>query len=272
MEETGVKLAIDSFTKWTLPQIKSYLGKCIEILDDYPDNGTAVNELHVSMDNIRTLEAEEAVEREQEEDDDDEYAFYILTSSAMIENDDEESKRTLESFLSKRATKNSKRGLLVVPNFSSPIKQTPLQKQIFTVYEYLKSFFAKALRPPGELVFHESVYYDRDVRYIKAFRFDQRATLRSALLDHKMYLDCTCAVDDMFDIGFAFKIFQEAGTQVNVYDWYVAFGSILNVQGGMKEGEVFARFARSVSELEFLGLLRWGGGKRSDFCHKLVHW
>lgn len=130
--------------------------------------------------------------------------------------DEDESKKTLESFLSKRATKNSKRGLLVGPLFSRG-KQTPMQKQISAIYEYLTKFFTTALRPPGELVLTETVYYDKDLRFIKAFRFDQRATLRTALLTHKFYLDCECAAETgMFDIGYAFKIFNEAGTQVNV--------------------------------------------------------
>jgi hypothetical protein len=133
--------------------------------------------------------------------------------------DDDESKKTLESFLSKRGTKNSKRGLLVVPNFSgSPVKQTEMEKQITAVYEYLKAFFTTALRPPGEFIFSETIYYDKDLRFIKAFRFDQRATLRTALLSHKFYLDCECAAETgMFDIGYAFKIFNEGGTQLNVF-------------------------------------------------------
>ena len=130
--------------------------------------------------------------------------------------DDDKSKKTLESFLSKRATKNSTRGLLVV-GLSTRGKKTEMEKQIYAVHEYLLKFFERALGPPGELVFSESVYYDKDLRFIKAFRFDQRATLRTALLSHKFYLDCDCAAETgMFDIGYAFKIFNEAGTQVNV--------------------------------------------------------
>jgi hypothetical protein len=45
-----------------LAQIKVYLGKCTEILDDYPDNGETADQLDVYMGHIRSIEAKEAAE------------------------------------------------------------------------------------------------------------------------------------------------------------------------------------------------------------------
>jgi hypothetical protein len=72
MEEAGVRLAINSFEKWTMPQIKLYIGKCIEILADYNDDGETVDQLHSFMDNIRSLEASEAAKRAEDDDGDEE--------------------------------------------------------------------------------------------------------------------------------------------------------------------------------------------------------
>lgn len=96
-------------------------------------------------------------------------------------------------------------------------RQTQAEKKILQVCDSVKAFFRSALRPPEDFVLYELVYYTNRQRYIKAFRFDQRATLKNAFLRHQDVLPCACPDSEMFDVGYAYRIFCEAGTQVNVW-------------------------------------------------------
>ena len=76
-DEIGIKLAMVSFPKWTSAQKGAYLGKCVDILADYPD--AAVNEAFVGFMNEITalleIDQEEILSEEDEQmDEQDEYA------------------------------------------------------------------------------------------------------------------------------------------------------------------------------------------------------
>ncbi|KAL3901268.1 MAG: hypothetical protein SGCHY_000725 [Lobulomycetales sp.] len=270
--DPGIKLALESFSQWSWTQIKTYLERCVELMLEYRDGYAEAGEdladgteeflaqVYVYLDEFRAIEAElglqdEAMSEYEEEDEDE--------RDLVLED-------TLNALKAKRSTKNSTTAEFVMPLGH---RQTQAEKKILQVCDSVKAFFRSALRPPEDFVLYELVYYTNRQRYIKAFRFDQRATLKNAFLRHQDVLPCACPDSEMFDVGYAYRIFCEAGTQVNVFDWFVAFGTIVNANGGLSEAEVFSRFARAVSEMEFLGMLRWGAGKRgSDFCHKLAHW
>jgi origin recognition complex subunit 3 len=93
-----------------------------------------------------------------------------------------------------------------------------------------------------------------------------------------------------------FHLYMEAGRTINIYDWFEAFAVSLegeayrhihhtdhteemdtDVEKSKEEWrrEVYARFMRSLHELDYLGLLRWTGrgtGKKGGECAAKVVW
>jgi len=98
------------------------------------------------------------------------------------------------------------------------------------------------------------------------------------------------------DTSRLFHLYMEAGRTINVYDWFEAFTISLegeandHVQGAdhadkmdtdverckeERRREVYARFMRSLHELDILGMLRWSGrgtGKKGGDCAAKVVW
>jgi origin recognition complex subunit 3 len=93
-----------------------------------------------------------------------------------------------------------------------------------------------------------------------------------------------------------FHLYMEAGRTINVYDWFEAFAVSLESQANghiqdteradetdtgvdrskeERRREVYARFMRSLHELDLLGTLRWSGrgtGKKGGECAAKVVW
>jgi len=91
-----------------------------------------------------------------------------------------------------------------------------------------------------------------------------------------------------------FQLYMEAGRTINVYDWFEAFAVSLEgeankhvqdhadeVDAGIERSkeerrrEAYARFMRSLHELDILGMLRWSGrgtGKKGGECAAKVVW
>lgn len=93
-----------------------------------------------------------------------------------------------------------------------------------------------------------------------------------------------------------FQLYMEAGRTINIYDWFEAFAVTLEGEANedaedadhvdkmntdverSNEGrrrEVYARFMRSLHELDLLGMLRWSGrgtGKKGEECAAKVVW
>jgi len=93
-----------------------------------------------------------------------------------------------------------------------------------------------------------------------------------------------------------FRLYMEAGRTINVYDWFEAFAVSLEGRGNdhiqdtdradkmdtdierskeERRREVYARFMRSLHELDLLGMLRWSGrgtGKKGGECAAKVVW
>jgi origin recognition complex subunit 3 len=98
------------------------------------------------------------------------------------------------------------------------------------------------------------------------------------------------------DTSRLFHLYMEAGRTINVYDWFEAFAVSLEGEtddhiqdvdhaDGMgtdvgrskkeRRREVYARFMRSLHELDLLGMLRWSGrgtGKKGGDCAAKVVW
>ena len=98
------------------------------------------------------------------------------------------------------------------------------------------------------------------------------------------------------DTSRLFHLYMEAGRTINVYDWFEAFTVSLEGEANSRvldadptdkmatdvenrkeerRREAYARFMRSLHELDLLGVLRWTGrgtGKKGGECAAKVVW
>ncbi|KAG9062308.1 Origin recognition complex subunit 3 [Linnemannia hyalina] len=136
---------------------------------------------------------------------------------------------------------------------------------------------------------------------IRAFLPQPRASIQTALGQPEVYLNCDCcrppsgsagqSLADMVlptqhDTCILYKLYVECGRMINMYDWFTAFGMILErgeQPGGVEEPlakkragakgsrtgskaktkaskldqkEVQARFISGVAELQFMGFIK----------------
>ncbi|KAG2178531.1 hypothetical protein INT44_001684 [Umbelopsis vinacea] len=124
---------------------------------------------------------------------------------------------------------------------------------------YLGSFVAWPL--------HELVYYSNIKLHEKSFTPQPRASIQTALGQAQHYINCSCCSSKDVgsiqpteqDTSILYKLYLECGRMINLYDWFVAFGCVIEREKGNKkvdENEVQARFIRSVAELQFLGFIK----------------
>ncbi|RUS17934.1 LOW QUALITY PROTEIN: origin recognition complex subunit 3 N-terminus-domain-containing protein [Endogone sp. FLAS-F59071] len=136
--------------------------------------------------------------------------------------------------------------------------------QAFVVEMLERSLFKYTTLP-----FHEIVYYSNVKLHEKTFTAQPRATIQTALAQPAHYLNCDCcrqtASDALsptqHDTCILYKLYLECNRMINMYDWFVAFGVVLEREtrdgkGKIEEREVQARFIRSVAELQFLGFVK----------------
>lgn len=98
------------------------------------------------------------------------------------------------------------------------------------------------------------------------------------------------------DTSRLFHLYMEAGRTINVHDWFEAFAVSFEGEANYhaqdanhadkmntdaerskeeRRREVYARFMRSLHELDLLGMLRWTGrgtGKKGGECAAKVVW
>lgn len=116
---------------------------------------------------------------------------------------------------------------------------------------------------------YEIVYYTSARLLEKSFASQPRATVQTGLTQPRYYLNCACCKNDKADqlltsepdSCLLYKLYLECGRMINLYDWFIAFSSIIEKEQRAKnkpveENEAQARFIRSVAELQFLGFIK----------------
>ncbi|KAJ2201648.1 Origin recognition complex subunit 3, partial [Coemansia sp. RSA 521] len=103
-----------------------------------------------------------------------------------------------------------------------------------------------------------------------------RAAVQMALGKSHYYVSCDCcAVTDaedhgsddedqritptMHDTSIAYRLHQECGRLINLYDWHASFSSVVERESqrtAPSQGEIQARFMRAVEEMRFLGFIK----------------
>ncbi|TPX41156.1 hypothetical protein SeMB42_g03233 [Synchytrium endobioticum] len=150
------------------------------------------------------------------------------------------------------------------------------------VYQFFKHFFKDALKPYTSVALHEIMYISSRKGQGRAFNPEVGAAVKGSLTVSRKYLNCDCCSEidprephpTLEDTQIAYRLYLECGKLINLYDWYVAFRTILeqdqewlNSVGGTENGtlgqqEVHARFVRAVGELQLMGFIKQTGRKK----------
>ncbi|KAJ2910453.1 Origin recognition complex subunit 3 [Coemansia aciculifera] len=131
---------------------------------------------------------------------------------------------------------------------------------------------------------HEVFYYKHSLLLDTTFSAQPRAAVQAALGKTSYYIDCDCckasigdsdasdaASDDgadqrvmpsMHDTSIAYRLHQECGRMINLYDWHSAFSSVVESESTKASGSapcqrsIQARFMRAVEEMRLLGFIK----------------
>ncbi|PIA15296.1 hypothetical protein COEREDRAFT_82058 [Coemansia reversa NRRL 1564] len=129
---------------------------------------------------------------------------------------------------------------------------------------------------------NEIFYYRHSHLLDTAFSAQPRAAVQTALGKSHYYINCHCcdSVDDnvaedcggdedqrimptMHDSSISYRLHQECGRMINLFDWYSSFASVVEKESSSQhpntapsQAETQARFMRTVEEMQLLGFIK----------------
>ncbi|CAH3163791.1 unnamed protein product [Porites lobata] len=167
-------------------------------------------------------------------------------------------------------------------------KESPYDKLRQRAIDILDDMFRKYLSCPRNLPLNEVMYYDNVQTTRKHLVGMPRVAIQTALSNPQHYLQCQCCQTDVGtvqdtlpDICIAYKLHQECGRLINLYDWLQAFIAVLepsteqqSSKGTPKkkqktDEQLHARFIQAVSELQFLGFIK-STRQKTDHVQRLT--
>lgn len=145
------------------------------------------------------------------------------------------------------------------------------------VHAYLSSTFARDLYPHTRLPLHELFWFDASEPFTARFAPEVRKSLRVAFGDADLY---TGATELHPQTSAAWKLYQDSGHLINVFDWFQAFRQFYapgvevddDVAVDVDDEEARrqqALFVRSVGELQFLGFFK-STKRKTDHVQKCI--
>ncbi|KAF3335907.1 origin recognition complex subunit 3 [Carex littledalei] len=162
----------------------------------------------------------------------------------------------------------------------------------------LDAMIRKYMKPTECMALHEIICF-RDVDVLRSGLIgDSRKTIQLDLLKCQSYLSCSCCSSDamslspsMHDTSIMYKLAQEYGDVINLYEWYQSFKNVLTsasqtpkkkrhlspaskkaktLPPSAIEALIQARFCEAVTELQITGLLRMPSKRRPDFVQRIA--
>ncbi|RUS31271.1 origin recognition complex subunit 3 N-terminus-domain-containing protein [Jimgerdemannia flammicorona] len=121
------------------------------------------------------------------------------------------------------------------------------------IVEAVKTFIMEILEMSlckyTTLPFHEIVYYSNVKLHEKTFTAQPRAAIQTALAQPLHYLNCDCCRDiatdalsaTQHDTCILYKLYLECNRMINMYDWFVAFGVVLEREARGAKGKIEER-------------------------------
>ncbi|XP_065852597.1 origin of replication complex subunit 3 isoform X2 [Euphorbia lathyris] len=156
------------------------------------------------------------------------------------------------------------------------------------------------LQPIECIAFHEIVCFKNVDKLQSALIGDPRRRIQLDLLEFHSIMQCSCCcmsgstlLPSMHDSSIMYTLAQEHGDLINVHDWYQSFKSLILCSSNKgkrrtkhspapkkrkfstepakpSEALIQARFCRAVMELQFTGLLRMPGKRRTDYVQRVA--
>ncbi|KAJ2867298.1 Origin recognition complex subunit 3 [Coemansia aciculifera] len=148
----------------------------------------------------------------------------------------------------------------------------------------IETILRACLSPYQSAPLYEVFYYKHSLLLDTTFSAQPRAAVQAALGKTAYYIDCdcckaaTCDSDDpdtasedgvdqrvmpsMHDTSIAYRLHQECGRMINLYDWHSAFSSVVEGESAKARGgspcqrAIQARFMRAVEEMRLLGFIK----------------
>ncbi|KAJ2841980.1 Origin recognition complex subunit 3, partial [Coemansia brasiliensis] len=163
--------------------------------------------------------------------------------------------------------------------FDSNISDAQLQA-LEKCCEAIETMLKVCLRSYHDVPLNEVFYYRHSFLLDATFSAQPRAAVQTALGRSHYYINCNCCSetplvssgdvhnsDDedhrvlptMHDTSIAYRLHQECGRLINLYDWHSAFSSVIEREpsrAAPSQAEIQARFMRSVEEMRFLGFIK----------------
>ncbi|KAJ2342786.1 Origin recognition complex subunit 3, partial [Coemansia erecta] len=176
----------------------------------------------------------------------------------------------------KRRTRTDmeQRPFLLFDNGASDAQLHALEK----CCEAVETMLRACLVSHHDVVLNEVFYYRHSFLLDTAFSAQPRAAVQMALGKSHYYVSCDCCaapdadadgydsadedqrvLPTMHDTSIAYRLHQECGRMINLYDWHSSFASVVEREArrsAPSQGEVQARFMRAVEEMRFLGFIK----------------
>ena len=199
--------------------MKKYLESCIEILDC--ENLTGFKKfadlLHGLINEVDKLISKNFSESDSDATDDDSLQNTVLDQLPNTK---------------RRKTAVSKRTALV--SALDSVQDSCVQALIKKIVLTLDSFFTQYLKHYTTVLWHEIVYFSNYGRIQKAFNPSTRLVIHSAITSPGHFL----GTSDSFDITILYKLYLECGRLINLYDWFIAFKSVIDPESQLSERQV----------------------------------
>ncbi|XP_076803170.1 origin recognition complex subunit 3-like [Clavelina lepadiformis] len=166
-------------------------------------------------------------------------------------------------------------------------KMTKYEKLREEALTFLRKFYEYHLRKVKSFPLYEVFYFDSSATIRRHIVAAPRLSIQTALSDPYQYLQVASletAASGVIpsnapDICVAYKLHNESGNIINLYDWLMAFQTVVTSQREDKENEheesddvddiTQARFIKAVSELQFLGFIK-PTKKKTDHVQRLT--
>ncbi|KAJ2572803.1 Origin recognition complex subunit 3 [Coemansia sp. RSA 1813] len=153
----------------------------------------------------------------------------------------------------------------------------------------VETVLGACIQPYHSAPLYEIFYYRHSFLLDTTFSAQPRAAVQTALGRTNYYVNCECCktaghnnsdngsddetdvdaeaeenriLPSMHDTSIAYRLHQECGRLINLYDWFSAFSSVVEKEAVMRpraapsQSEIQARFMRTVEEMRFLGFIK----------------
>ncbi|KAJ1800788.1 Origin recognition complex subunit 3 [Coemansia sp. RSA 2399] len=143
----------------------------------------------------------------------------------------------------------------------------------------VETILCACIQPYNSAPLYEIFYYRHSFLLDTTFSAQPRAAVQTALGRTNYYINCECCktadhndsdddeeihriLPSMHDTSVAYRLHQECGRLINLYDWFSAFSSVIEKETKRprsttpSQSEMQARFMRTVEEMRFLGFIK----------------